>query len=99
MRLPRSRGTDRPGKLPDMISINVRQPGVDDRIMPGHWEGNLIKGAGNQSAVGVVVERTRRWCCWHAWKMRLLPRYAELAANTGEHDYLCDPHSPWQRST
>ena len=59
-RLPRSRGTDRRGQIPDMVSIHVRPPEVEDRIMPGYWEGDLIKGAGNQSAVGVLVKHTSR---------------------------------------
>jgi len=59
-RMPRSRGTDRRGQIPDMLSIHVRPPEVDDRVMPGHWEGDFIKGAGNKSSVGVLVERTSR---------------------------------------
>jgi len=59
-RMPRSRGTDRRGQIPDMVSIHVRPPEVDDRLMPGHWEGDFIKGAGNKSSVGVLVERTSR---------------------------------------
>jgi IS30 family transposase len=59
-RLPRTRGTDRRGQIPDMVSIHVRPPEVDDRVMPGHWEGDFIKGAGNKSSVGVLVERSSR---------------------------------------
>ena len=59
-RLPRSRGTDRRGQILDMLSIHVRPPEVNDRVMPGHWEGDFIKGAGNQSSVGVLVERSSR---------------------------------------
>jgi IS30 family transposase len=59
-RMPRSRGQDRRGQIPDMVSIHVRPPEVDDRVMPGHWEGDFIKGAGNKSSVGVLVERTSR---------------------------------------
>jgi IS30 family transposase len=59
-RMPRSRGEDRRGQLPDVLSIHVRPPEANDRAFPGHWEGDLIKGAGNRSAVGVLVERSSR---------------------------------------
>jgi len=59
-RMPRTRGDDRRGQIPEMVSIHVRPPEVNDRVMPGHWEGDFIKGAGNKSSVGVLVERTSR---------------------------------------
>jgi IS30 family transposase len=57
-RKPRSRGLDRRGQIPDMQSIHIRPPEVADRLIPGHWEGDLIKGADNRSSVGTLVERT-----------------------------------------
>ncbi len=56
----RSKGQDRRGQIPDMLSIHVRPPEVEDRQFPGHWEGDFIKGEGNASAVGTLVERTSR---------------------------------------
>ena len=59
-RKPRSQGKDRRGQITDMVSIHVRPPEVNDRLLPGHWEGDFIKGKNNASAVGVLVERVSR---------------------------------------
>ena len=41
-----------------MTSIHLRPPEIDERVIPGHWEGDLIKGARNASSIGTLVERT-----------------------------------------
>jgi transposase, IS30 family len=50
----------RPRRLVDMVSIDHR-PNIVDRVEPGHWEGDLIMGVGNRSAIGTLVERHSRY--------------------------------------
>lgn len=48
----------RPGPIPDMVLIADRPVEVGARTIPGHWEGDLICGSENKSAIGTLVELT-----------------------------------------
>jgi len=49
------------GQLPGAVNINKRPDEVEQREVPGHWEADLVMGAGNRTAILVITERVSRY--------------------------------------
>ena len=66
--------------MPESLRIINRPEEIEARLVPGHWEGDLIKGAFNRSAVGTVVERKTRYLILSSSSVRKSIRGIDFSA-------------------
>ena len=96
-----------------MISIRERPAAVEDRAVPGHWEGDLLAGS-NNSYIATLVERHSRYVMLAkvsgkqtatvvtalTWDRGLeMADHKRFTLATDIAVYFCDPKSPWQRGS
>jgi IS30 family transposase len=77
MRGRKPKGSERRGKLCNMTNIKERPEEIEGRLVPGHWEGDIILGSGGASAIGTLVERTTRFVVL----VRMPTRKADVVAS------------------
>ena len=100
---------DAGGQIKDMVSIRERPASVEDRAVPGHWEGDLLSGPRNsymatRTVVSALIKQSKKLPSelykslpWDRGKELTDHRRFSLATDIDV--YFCDPRSPWQRGS
>src|SRR6476620_5852274 len=89
---------DRRGYMKDAVSIRQRPAAVEDRAVPGHWEGDLLSGP-NNTYIATLVERQTRYVMLARVAGKDLTDHRRFTMATNIDVYFCDPQSPWQRGS
>ena len=80
------------GQIPEAISIRERPAEVEDRAIPGHWEGDALS-----KHVRKLPATLRRSLTWD--RGLEMAKHKEFTVATDVKVYFCDPQSPWQRGS